>query len=230
MDIEALRRHALVFTDEDGNSRDRYTLFKSLVFDTSLEGAEGETFHLCEGNWYKIDNDYITRLSNYLDPLCAKAISRLTIMPARVLITRRLPPATPALASYRKNISPDGQSQVEPCDLLAARDGVAAFYHVKVSTLSAQLSHLFNQGINAVQLMRLEEQAVDKLEALIRDGDADGLRDPLVALIRDRKYRIVFGIVTRKDPASRSQNLPLFSRISLMRGMMSFILWMCREV
>nr|WP_287259004.1 DUF6119 family protein [Mesorhizobium sp.] len=99
------------------------------------------------------------------------------------------------------------------------REGVAAFYHVKVSTLSAQLSHLFNQGINAVQLMRLEEQAVDKLEALIRDGDADGLRDPLVALIRGRKYRIVFGIVTRKDPAGRSQNLPLFSRISLMRGM-----------
>jgi uncharacterized protein (TIGR04141 family) len=37
--------------------------------------------------------------------------------------------------------------------------------------------------------------------------------------VRDRKCRIVFGIVTRKDPAGRSLNLPLFSRISLMRGM-----------
>lgn len=37
--------------------------------------------------------------------------------------------------------------------------------------------------------------------------------------IRDRKYRIVFGIVTRKDPAGKSLNLPLFSRISLMRAM-----------
>lgn len=38
-------------------------------------------------------------------------------------------------------------------------------------------------------------------------------------LVRDRKCSIVFGIVTRKDPAGRSLNLPLFSRISLMRGM-----------
>lgn len=108
---------------------------------------------------------------------------------------------------------------VEPCDLLAVRDGVAAFYHVKVSTLSAQLSHLFNQGVNAIELMRLEPQAVDKLEVLIREVLAGGDPDALVALVRDRKYRIVFGIVTRKDPTGRSLNLPLFSRISLMRSM-----------
>lgn len=38
-------------------------------------------------------------------------------------------------------------------------------------------------------------------------------------MIRDRHYRIVFGVVTRKDPAHRSLNLPLFSRISLMRSL-----------
>jgi uncharacterized protein (TIGR04141 family) len=81
------------------------------------------------------------------------------------------------------------------------------------------LSHLFNQGVNAIELMRLEPQAVDKLEALIREVLADGDADAMVTLVRDRKCRIVFGIVTRKDPAGRSLNLPLFSRISLMRGM-----------
>lgn len=48
MGVEDLRRHALILTDEDGNSRDRYSIFKSLVFDTTLKGAQGETFHLCE--------------------------------------------------------------------------------------------------------------------------------------------------------------------------------------
>lgn len=90
---------------------------------------------------------------------------------------------------------------------------------MKVSTLSAQLSHLFNQGVNAVELMRLEPQAVDKLDALVRNLLVGGNPDALLALVRDRKYRVVFGIVTRKDPARRSLNLPLFSRISLMRGM-----------
>ena len=68
--IDDLRRHTLLLTDEEGDARDRYSLFKSLVFDTILEGAQGETFHLSEGNWYRIDDGYIARLVAYLDPLC----------------------------------------------------------------------------------------------------------------------------------------------------------------
>lgn len=218
--VEDLRRHALVLTDEDGNGRDRYSIFKSLVFDTTLEGAQGETFHLCEGNWYRIDNAYITRLSAYLDPLCEDSDLPPYVQLSEGAYNKAVAAADAAIACLdKKNISPDGQTSVEPCDLLAIRDGVASFYHVKVSTLSAQLSHLFNQGVNAIELMRLEAAAVDKLEALIRDALAGSDADGMVALVRDRKYRIVFGIVTRKDPAGRSQNLPLFSRISLMRGM-----------
>ena len=217
---EDLRRHTLVLTDEDGNGRDRYSIFKSLIFDMTLEGVEGETFHLCEGSWYRIDNSYIARLNAYIDPLC---------------IDSDLPPfdhssegeynASVAAGNSTvvcldtRNIGPDGQSAVEPCDLLAIRDGVANFYHVKVSTLSAQLSHLFNQGVNAVELIRLEPQAVDKLESLIREDLTIADPDAVVALVRDGKYRIIFGIVTRKDPVERSRNLPLFSRISLMRSM-----------
>ncbi|WP_174044153.1 DUF6119 family protein [Rhizobium rhizogenes] len=218
--IEDLRRHILVLTDEDGNSRDRYSIYKSLVFDTNLEDAESETFHLCEGNWYRIENTYIRRLSTYLDPLFAASD-----LPAYDHANEGEYNAAIAaddatiVCLDTQNISPNGQTAVEPCDLLTIRLGVATFYHVKVSTLSAQLSHLFNQGVNAVELMRLEPQAVDKVEALVRDLMAGGNPDGLVALIRDRKYRIVFGIVTRKDPVGKSLNLPLFSRISLMRGM-----------
>lgn len=220
MGVEDLRRHALILTDEDGNGRDRYSIFKSLVFDTTLEGAQGETFHLCEGNWYRIDDAYITRLSAYLDPLCEGSDLPPYVQLSEGAYNEAVAAADAATACLdKKNISPDGQTSVEPCDLLAAREGVANFYHVKVSTLSAQLSHLFNQGVNAVELMRLEPAAVDKLEALIRDALASGYADGMVALVRDRKYRVVFGIVTRKDPAGRSLNLPLFSRISLMRGM-----------
>lgn len=222
MGIEDLRCHALLLTDEDGGSRERYSIFKSLVFDTTLENAEGETFHLCEGNWFRVDNSYIARLSAYLDPLCMASD-----LPPYNHSSEGAYNASVAADDNNfacldtKNISPTGQSQVEPCDLLAVRDGIAVFYHVKVSTLSAQLSHLFNQGVNAMELMRLEPQAVVRLEALIREALACGNPDALVTPIQSRKYRVVFCIVTRKDAAGRSLNLPLFSRISLMRGMKS---------
>lgn len=222
MEIEDLRRHALVLTDEDGNSRDRYSIFKSLVFDTTLAGAQDETFHLCEGNWYRVDNSYIARLSAYLDPLCADSDLPPYDHASEGEYNTSVAAADATIACLdTRNISPEGQSAVEPCDLFTVRDGVAVFYHVKVSTLSAQLSHLFNQGVNAIELIRLDPRAIDKLEALIREALSGGDPNALVALVRDRKYRVVFGIVTRKDPAGRSLNLPLFSRISLMRGMKS---------
>ncbi len=220
MAVDDLRRHVLVLTDEDGNSRDRYSIYKSLVFDTTLEGAEGETFHLCEGNWYRIENAYIARLSAYLDPLFVDCDLPPYGHASEGEYNAAVAAGDAAIACLdTQNMSPDGQTAVEPCDLLTVRNGIATFYHVKVSTLSAQLSHLFNQGVNAIELMRLEPQAIDKLETLIRELMANGDPDALIALVRDRKYRVVFGIVTRKDAAGRSLNLPLFSRISLMRGM-----------
>lgn len=220
MDVEDLRQHALVLTDEDGNSRDRYSIYKSLVFDTTLENAERDTFHLCEGNWYRIENAYIDRLSTYLDP-----VFTASDVPAYAHASEGEYNAAVAdddrtfVCLDTQNISPAGQSAVEPCDLLTVRDGLTVFYHIKVSTLSAQLSHLFNQGVNAIELLRLEPQALDKLEALVHEFMTDGDPEALIALVRSRKYRVVFGIVTRKDAAGKSANLPLFSRISLVRAM-----------
>lgn len=220
MGVEDLRRHALILTDENGNGRDRYSIFRSLVFDTTLEGARGETFHLSEGNWYRVDDAYIARLSTYLDPLFEESDLLPYNHPNEGAYNAAVAAADATIACLDKmDFSPDGQTAVEPCDLLADRDGVAVFYHVKISTLSAQLSHLFNQGVNAIELLRLEPRAVDRLNLLIRKVLGPNEAERLITLVRAGKYRLVYGIVTRKDPAIRSLNLPLFSRISLMRSM-----------
>lgn len=219
MRIEDLRRHELVLTDENGNARDHYTIFKSLLFDTRLDYAQGETFHLCEGNWYRIDDRYIARLTAYLDPLCGESDLPAYNHPNEGAYNKATAANNHGIACLdTQNISPDGQTTVEPCDLLAIRNGIACFYHVKLSTLSAPLSHLFNQGVNTIELIRLEPKAVDKLEALVQTelGKADA--DAMMTLVRGQNYRVVFAIVTRKSPAARSLNLPLFSRISLMRS------------
>ena len=220
MGIDDLRRHSLLLTDEDGVARDRYSIFKSLVFDAILEGARGETFHLSEGNWYRIDDGYIARLVAYLDPLCVNSDLPPYDHSSEGEYNTSASAGDAAIACLdKKNIGPEGQTAVEPCDLLAVRGEFAVFYHVKVSTLSAQLSHLFNQGVNAIELLRLDPQAVNRLDALIRETLSEPDAAAVIELVRNRKYRVVFGIVTRKNPLGRSSNLPLFSRISLMRNM-----------
>jgi uncharacterized protein (TIGR04141 family) len=41
MGVDDLRRHALLLTDEENNARNRYSVFKSLVFDTVLRAGAG---------------------------------------------------------------------------------------------------------------------------------------------------------------------------------------------
>ncbi|MER9094385.1 TIGR04141 family sporadically distributed protein [Mesorhizobium sp. M0700] len=218
--LNDLSHHGLVLTDEDGASRDRYSILKSLVFDTTLAIAGGSTFHFSEGQWYRVDNNYITRLTTYLDPLYIAANLPAYTQSSEGAYNLAVAQAQAGIACLDKtNIAPEGQTQVEPCDLLAVQNGSAVFYHVKISTLSAQLSHLFNQGINAIELLRLDTEAVARLAVLLTAAlDAEGSENAM-ALLADGKCHIQFVIVTRKDPANRSLNLPLFSRISMMRTM-----------
>ena len=221
--LDAFSKHQLKLVDEDNTPKgNNYSVLKCFVFDTSLPDGSG-TYHLTEGNWYKVENDYVTKLQAFLDPLCAD-------LPLPVYTHRTEGEYNKAVAegddAYlcfdMKSISPSGQSQVEPCDLYAVHDALGTFYHIKVSTFSSQLSHLFNQGTNAIELLKMEEAARDKLDTLVEDsGISDKKRNMFGGPLADQKYSIVFGIVTHKDKARKSLNLPLFSRVSLMRNMKS---------
>lgn len=218
IDVATLKRHQLLLTNEDGSEvRDRHSIFKSLVFDTTLNNGD-ETYHLCEGNWYLIDSGYVERLKTFLDPFCKD-----TTLPDFIHsdeATYNLAAAAERVGRVcldKKNIAPVGQKQVEPCDLYEVVDGRAVLHCIKISTLSAQLSHLFNQGTNSVNLLRSEEAALSKLRELVGVGLSEAEKEQLLAPLDADKFRVSFGIVTHKDKAAKSDNLPLFSRISLMR-------------
>lgn len=220
IDLETLRRHALTITTEDGQPRKAHSIFKSLVFDAT-DASTGKTHHLAEGQWYCVASSYVDRLREYLDPRCVP-----TSLPAYVHANEGDYNAAVAATSDaytcldKTDISLTGQTMIEPCDLYALEDENAVLHHVKVSTFSADLSHLFNQGLNAVQLLKLEKQAREKLTALLRDKLGDGC-DPLLAPVIAERFAVSFAIVTHKDASQKSNNLPLFSRISLMRALKS---------
>lgn len=219
IELSDLRKHKLVLTDEDGAPRQQYVIYKCLIFDTAIVGTK-QTYHLCDGNWYLVDEDYIERLSAYLDPLCRDS----TLSPHVYADEAEYNESVSAVGGDRicldkTNIAPAGQKQVEPCDIYELADGKAVLHHLKISTLSAQLSHLFNQGANSMRLLRSDSEAMEKMQALVSGALEVGQQPKFLAPLESGAIKVAFGIITHKDKAQKSLNLPLFSRISLMRCM-----------
>ena len=193
-----------------------------MIFDTTLDSGT-KAYHLCEGNWYEIETDYIKRLSEYLDPLCRDATFPHFAHNDEGEYNKDICHGNEdRLCLDMTNIAPDGQKQVEPCDVFELADGKVVLSHIKISTLSPALSHLFNQGTNSIKLLREESAALDKLKNLIAERTDAAKATKFIATLNDGKLKVVFGIITHKDKAKQSINLPLFSRISLMRCMKEF--------
>ncbi len=216
--ITELRHHKLGIADENGDVRDEYSIFNCLVFDTHL-GEGAACYHLCEGSWYKADEIFITNLHQYLDQYYEEQdlpdYNHATESTYNEAVAQT---KTQYICLDCEDIRPAGQTQIEPCDLYMAKDAVGILFHVKVSTLSATLSHLFNQGVNSVELIKLETTSKSKLKTLI--GTKIGANDEALYLapIDQDRFKVVYAIVSRKDKNKKSLNLPLFSRISLMRS------------
>lgn len=216
--IADLKKHKLLLTDEQGEIKDRHSIYKSLLFDAQLTGDD--SFHFAEGQWYKVEKSYIKKLEAYLDPLCVELNFPEFHHAREAEYNKALADSANAhICLDTKNIAPSGQTAVEPCDVYGCHGDVGVFYHVKISTLSSSLSHLFNQGANSVELLKIEDEALAKLRSLIIEGATPDQRAALLGPLDQRKFKVVYVIITHKDRSEKSKNLPLFSRISLMRTM-----------
>lgn len=216
--IAELRHQKLGIANGNGDIRDEYSIFHCLVFDTHL--SEGtECYHLCQGSWYKADENFITNLHRYLDLYYEEQDLPDYNHATESAYNEALAQTKPQYICLDcEDIRPAGQTQIEPCDLYMAKDGVGYLFHVKVSTLSASLSHLFNQGVNSVELIKLEAASKSKLKALISTKIGPNIETIYQAPIDEGRFKVVYAIVSRKDKNKKSLNLPLFSRISLMRS------------
>ncbi len=234
--IEQLKReYRLVLTDTEGVPDKSYGLYRSLIFDTEPAGDDA-IYHLCEGAWYKVEKAFATRLRTYLDAKCEPtdlAPHNHDVMSKgkRVYSEEKYNKAMAAahaglLCLDQTDISPSGATAIEPCDIYTARADATAssghrgvFYHIKISTRSSHLSHLFNQGVNSVELITHETSSREKLVAIITEKLNGADPTNFVAPFVNSEYKIVFGIITHKNAALASTNLPLFSKLSLMRNM-----------
>ncbi|WP_084517621.1 DUF6119 family protein [Desulfatiglans anilini] len=207
-----MKHHRMNIKDENNNTRESFSIYQCMLFDCVHSGSH---YHLCDGSWYRIEQDYIRQLKENLDPYF-KEHSVLQECDEKWEDSYNESVAT-SNTDYvcldKTNISPEGQSAVEPCDLYTVNRGTANLIHIKISTRSASLSHLFNQGTNSVELLRLNGDARDKLKNLLQPDQ----RTP----VDDTKFAVTYGIITAKDKAKKSDALPIFSRISLRRAIQS---------
>jgi uncharacterized protein (TIGR04141 family) len=217
LEYEELCSHGLMLTDEEGKARETYSLINCLIFDTALDN-QAQTFHLTEGKWYRVENSYIDKLTAALDPLWVDIPFPHFAHENEGRYNEMIAAENEAFVCLdTENISPAGQTQIEPCDLFSIDEDAAVFHHIKRSTVSAQLSHLFNQGNNAIEVLKLEETCFARLRELISARVSEEAQASFLGPLDGQKYRVVFGIVTHKDRTNKSENLPLFSRVSLMR-------------
>ena len=224
--IDLLKSSRLYLREgDDGAIQDYHSLYKCFVFDVKLNEQTSDTYHLCDGGWYKINNDFISEMDTYLNH--DKFIVDVSFPDfnhkdskgnySEGVYNKAVAAAdTTLICLDTKDISPKGSSQIEPCDLYAVQNGRCKFFHIKRSTLSAHLSHLFNQGSNSARLLISEPKSREKFKSLIGDQYSSEYKDKIE---KRETYDVIFVIITGKDSLKRSENLPLFSRISLRRNL-----------
>lgn len=215
MTVDTLRHHRLRITTNDGSLKGDHSIYKSLVFESTLDGQD-EHYHLSEGTWYRVDADYLKKLISDIDPLFRDA----DLPPRKEHLEaeyneRQLVPHWPgSVLLDTTNTSPAGQKQVEPCDVARAEDGYLVLTHVKLGVGASELSHLFSQGANSVDLLLGEAESRERLKGLITDRvasfDLSGLES--------QAFKVEYVIVTKNDTSLAATALPLFSRISLRRA------------
>lgn len=210
--VSDFKRHNLNVCDENGNINKSYSIYCSFLFDCMFEG---KTYHLCEGEWYLIEDDFIQKMKNLLDPHFIethKALIKCNHRKEEDYNKDLAENNEDVICLDKKNISPQKQTQIEPCDLVILNDDVLELAHIKISTRSSSLSHLFNQGVNSIHTLRVNDEAKQKFIELLKENG----KPEWHKIIDNNRIKVIYGIITKKID-KKSDGLPIFSRISLMR-------------
>ncbi len=226
-DCSIFHNHSIIIIDENGDTLKSFSIYKSFLFDCSDD--DNRYYHLCEGEWYEINTDFIEKMREELnrlfidkhDVLCECNQKRED----KYNLDTHKAAAHNGLSIWcldKENIAPEGLGQLEPCDLIIEREDCVEMIHNKISTRSSSLSHLFNQGINSVVLLQQQDESKRKLKKLI------GPNASVESLIDGDHYSVTYGIITNKPSEMKSDCLPIFSRISLLRCAKSFLLMKIR--
>jgi uncharacterized protein (TIGR04141 family) len=214
-DVQFLN-HKIFLTDdlnENHTVLKQFPLFRCLICEIEMNK---KIYHLSDGEWYCFEKKYVDNLrkdlNKYFTSTYLPEFNHRTEGEYNTFVAKN---NAKYICLDTKSIAPKGSSAIEPCDLYSVENGKAVFHHIKRGTKSSQLSHLFNQGKNSIKLLKSEEESQKKIENLIHSQIGTNDENMYIEAIKNRPYKVVFGITTHKDLRNKAKNLPLFSCISL---------------
>lgn len=230
--LDDFKKLSMDLCNDDGRTSHSFSIYRCMIFDQTINNDnEDIIYHMCDGDWYRVDADYLQELTTYINNKCFQSplpdynhdvVANKTRSYSEADYNKDIPRQMNSFICLdQTDISPEGHSQIEPCDLITYEDNLCVFYHIKISSRSSQLSHLFNQGSNSIELLLLEPQCSDKLIELIKQRGTPDLTQLLENGIIQKNFKVVYGVITRKSQKKASDNLPLFSKISLRRNFKS---------
>lgn len=196
-------------SSDDGNPIPRWSLWSCLEAEVRL----GDGVYLLHGgHWRKLPASVLAHINSEIDR-CANSTIKLPSTWAKEkegdFNARAASGAGITLMDKKIFKGKNYPSGFEFCDLLALDLG--ACIHVKRGTDSADLSHLFRQGVTSARMFLTELEFQQQMRVALRKSHNDIAVEKFLGR---RDLTVVFAIVTSKT-GKWSEVLPTFSKISL---------------
>jgi uncharacterized protein (TIGR04141 family) len=210
-----LRTIRISAVDGSGSHAHQWSVWKCLVGQLALDG---ETYVLDEGDFFRVQDDYVLELNQFVDNLTSANISFPNSTPTKheavynsefanisddyFLLDKRL-------VSIRAKTTP-----IEICDVLTKN---RQLIHIKRHLGSSDLSHLFSQGLVSAELLQSSPEFRTVVSRKIRSyvKGRSGFDCFSTSGFVASEFEIVFGIIERWKGKSCSEALPFFSKVNL---------------
>lgn len=212
LDVDGLKKHKVLAVQDDSTQYEKWTVYKCLVFEVESGGC---LYVLSGGNWYCIEQEYAAEVNSYFDA----AMKGPDLLDAGAnddedayiaSLSARHPGWT---CLHTKNVRcKNWSSPIEPCDFLTDEN---EFVHIKNSSHSATLSHLFAQGTVSAEAFKREPDYRAAINARIQEVNP-AFQSPFLnaeARIDPSNYSVVFAVM-RKPYRSGSMGIPFFSKVA----------------
>ena len=170
---------------------------------------DNKKFFLNNGDWFRIESSYYSKITNKIDSIkifSAPVIPSCEIKWSEGEFNEKFVASDPDRFKLfdKKNFhSPDyGHSRIEPADIITREK---QFIHVKKGGSSANLSHLFAQGVVSAQLYKNEILFIDEINKLFEEG----------YFKPDDEIEVIYGVIDKRFTKKASEILPFFSMVNL---------------